>query len=196
MQNSTCWQNKNEKATPQLDLFYRPQCSRASVTLADKLPPIFGERVPTPSKRQDAPVSLGFSPPSAGRDNGAVSIEGASKGLFSEGDSERGATSVAEDIPPDGEQAQDDSEADNTWNRVRLELSDVCVEKVVEKEALGSTAKGAMAVSCREVRRRGCGKCLCIACVRDQVRLTRNPKCTQRKIERGGCVRCLLSDTC
>lgn len=182
MQNSTCWQNKNEKqAPPQLDLFHRPQCSRASVTLADKLPPISGERVPTPPKRQDASVSLGFSPPSAGGDNGAVSIEGAAKGLFSEGDSERGTESVAEDIPRDGEQAQDDSEADNTWNRVRLELSDVCVEKVVEKEALGSTVKGAMAVSCREVRRRGCGKCLCIACMRDQVRLNRNSSVRNEK---------------
>lgn len=119
-----------------------PQCSRASVTLADRLPFLSGEREPTSPQRQDDSVTPGFSPSCAAGDEGSdpISIEGA-----------------AENLPGVGKQGQDDSEAPVVWSRIKLAIDDVCVEKVVEKDALGSTAKGAMAVSCREVRQRGRG---------------------------------------
>lgn len=183
MQYSMSWQKKDENSAPsRLNLFNCPQCSRASVTLADKLPSISGAAVPTVPKSRDASLSLSFSPPRGGGDKGSgtVSIEGAAEGFFSEGDSERVAEQrvtegVAEDIPQDAEQGKDDNGADITWNRAKLELGDVHVEKVVEKDALGSMAKGAMAVSCREVRQRGCSKYLSLACtLRTQVRHGRN----------------------
>lgn len=130
------------KHRPDYLLLY-PQCSRASITLADKLPSVSLARVPTAPQRQDAIASPCFPPPSAGGDKRS--------GTISDEDSER----VVERAPQGREQGQDGSEAAVVWNRVKLALGDVCVEKVVEKDALGTTMKGAMAVSCREVRQRG-----------------------------------------
>lgn len=159
------------KHPKRFNLFNCPQCSRASVTLAEKLPSISGSRVPTAPKRRDASVSLSSPPPSAGGDksSGTISSEGAAEDFFPGADSDRivdgvaervaegVAEGVAEDSSQDEGQGQDDSGAAIVWNRIKLALGDVCAEKVVEKGALGTTAKGAMAVSCREVRQRGCG---------------------------------------
>lgn len=143
---------RKRQTSPRLNLCQCLQCSRASVTLADKLPSVSGERLPTAPGRKEASVSLGSSPPSTGgyKSSSTVSIEGEAEGIFSEGNFEGVAEGVAEDNFKDGDQGQDKSRDGVVWNRLTLELGDVCVEKVVEKGALGTTAKGAMAVSCRE----------------------------------------------
>lgn len=108
-----------------------------------------------------AAASLGFPPRSTGGDSsgGDSSNEAIAKGVSLEGDSEGGTEGVgegpAEDIPEDGERGEESNGDAVVWNRVKLVLGGVCIEKVVEKAALGRTVKGAMAVSCEEVRQRG-----------------------------------------
>ncbi len=119
------------------------QCSYASVTLVDKPPPSYQEREPKApaSKDRNSATPAGYpSPPTSGaneKTNGGVATGGAAAGFSERG---HGATENKRDgvdVP----------------SRLKLALlGGVRVDKVVEKEALGTTARVAMAVSCAEVR--------------------------------------------
>lgn len=151
--------------------------------------------MPTAARRRDEAVSLDFSSPSPGgdRSSGNILTEGATEGLFSEGDSEGVAEGVAEGVGKDGDQEENGDAI--VWNRLKLALGDVSVGKVVEKGALGMTAKGAMAVSCREVRQ--ClGAVLVSRLWRLQLRHSLSSPVRIQRPERGRCVRWSLPDTC
>lgn len=120
------------------------QCSYASVTLVDKLPSSYQERAPTapaPKYRKLA-TSAGCSPPPT---SGARKTTNGGGGGAAEGSSEGGHESPAEDKRGGAD----------VKSRLTLALfGGVRVDKVVEKGALGTTARAAMAVSCAEVRAR------------------------------------------
>lgn len=123
------------------------QCSRASVVLMDKLPCSYGACASAASRRQDSADPLGSPfPRTSGDKNSAC----ASNETFSEGAAEVVAEGVTEGAPEGATDGEDGNAI--VWSRVKLAVCGVHVDKVVEKGPLGTTARGSMAISCREVR--------------------------------------------
>lgn len=138
------------------------QCSRASVSLADRLGAPFAVSVAGDSRKRDSDVFTGCPlPPQGGACDGDNSnSNNRDENAATVGVVETSAEGRSEGVPfglAEG-RAKDDGEA-VTWSRLKLELRGVLVEKVVEKDSVGRTARVAMAVSCKEVcackRRRG-----------------------------------------
>ncbi|CAB1119520.1 unnamed protein product [Ectocarpus sp. CCAP 1310/34] len=131
------------------------QCSRASVSLADRLPPPFAASATAASRTRASAIFTGCPlPPQGGARDGDNSNSNSNNrddntaaiGVVetsTEGRSERVPLGVAEG------RANDDGDA-ATWSGLKLEFRGVCMDKVVEKDSLGRTARVTIAISCKE----------------------------------------------
>lgn len=132
------------------------QCSQASVSLADRLPPPFAASATAASRTRDSAIFTGCPlPPQGGArdgDNSNSNSNNRDDNTATIGVVETSTEGRSEGVPLGFAEGRAKGDGDAaTWSRLKLELRGVRMDKVVEKDSLGRTARATTAVSCKEV---------------------------------------------